>query len=79
MSGTVVDDSGAGIEGAQVTLTDEAVALSAALSRTESTDADGAYVFDGVPSGTYTLTVEAEGYQSSEPVTVTVALDLSKY
>ena len=53
ISGTVVDSSGAGIEGAQVTITDEASSeagvVNAAFLRTESTGTDGDYVFFGVP------------------------------
>ena len=41
VSGTVVDKGGSAIEGALVTLSNEAGVVSAALVRTESTDADG--------------------------------------
>ena len=75
VSGTVVDEGGTGIQGAQVTLSDEAAALSAAFLQTESTDADGTYVFHDVPTGTYTLTIEAQGYKPSKLVSITVTED----
>ena len=33
------------------------------------------YLFENVPAGTYSLTVAAQGYQTSDPVTVVVTAD----
>jgi outer membrane receptor for ferrienterochelin and colicins len=66
VAGRVVDESGAVIPGAVITLT-------AAGQRQETTaDAAGAFRFQNVRAGTYQLTVTLSGFQrSTETVTVT--------
>ena len=57
--GTVHDASGAAIEGAQVTLTNEGTAA----MRTESTDAGGNYAFRNIDVGVYKVAISAQGFQ----------------
>ena len=59
IGGTVMDKSGAAVPGAQVTLTNTA----GSLTRTTTTNADGAYTIAGLPGDTYNLTVNAKGFQ----------------
>ena len=72
ITGTVVDENGAGVSHAQVTLTDQPTALTAALLRTTQTDATGVYRFDDVPAAAYTLTVALAGFVAPAPTSVTV-------
>src|SRR6476661_9346726 len=82
VSGTVTDTSGATVPGASVTLTNEGT--SATLS-TVSSD-DGAYVFDLIQPGKYTITVEKQGFKKlvstsntvfvNQPATVNAALEV---
>src|ERR1041384_4784172 len=58
VTGSVQDSSGGAVDGAKVTLTNEATNVSL---ETTSTSA-GAYVFDGVVPGTYTLTIAADKF-----------------
>lgn len=79
-TGVVRDPSGAIVAGAQVSITNEATGVS--FQTTSSST--GAYVFDALKPGTYTLKVEAEGFRRSvstgnvvttgEPVTINVQL-----
>ena len=57
--GTVHDASGAAIEGAQVTLTNEGTAA----VRTESTDGGGNYAFRNIDVGVYKVAISAQGFQ----------------
>src|SRR5689334_114479 len=59
ISGTVTDKSGAAVVSADVTVT----AAGGGLTRTTTTNGDGAYVVAGLPGGTYNLTVTAKGFQ----------------
>src|SRR5947208_1260938 len=59
ISGTVVDKSGAAVVGAQVVLTN----VAGSLTRTTTSNADGAYVVSGLPGDTYNLVVTAQGFQ----------------
>jgi len=59
ISGTVMDKSGAALVGAEVVLTNTA----GSLTRTTTTNGDGAYVVPGLPGDTYNLTVSAKGFQ----------------
>jgi len=59
ISGTVSDKSGAAVVGAEVVITD----AGGNLSRTTTTNADGAYVVAGLPGGSYNLIVTAKGFQ----------------
>jgi hypothetical protein len=60
LRGTVVDASGAVLEGANVT----AVNVSTAASRTVVTNDEGIYVFPDLAIGTYSLRVSHEGFES---------------
>src|SRR3954452_16070694 len=59
--GTVTDPSGAVVNGAKVTLTNQGTGIT--LSTT--TSADGVYKFSPVRVGTYRLEVTAQGFQTS--------------
>src|SRR6266576_4966026 len=59
ISGTVTDKSGAAVAGADVLITN----TSGSLTRTTTTNSDGAYVVAGLPGGTYNLVVTAKGFQ----------------
>src|SRR5215469_9647977 len=61
ITGTVLDQSGAVVAGANVTLTDK---NSGALRRAVS-NGDGYYSFSSMPTGTYNLAVEAKGFQKT--------------
>ncbi len=59
ISGAVVDaNTDEGIAGATVTINE--------TGQTASTDDYGSYSFEEVESGSYTLTAEADGFQSAE-------------
>jgi len=57
--GTAADPQGQPIAGATVRLTDPA----RNLTRTQTTNQDGGYVFSAVPPGTYVLEAEAAGFK----------------
>jgi hypothetical protein len=59
ISGTVTDKTGAAIANAQVTLTN----VANSITRTTTTNADGAYTIAGLPGDTYNLMVTATGFQ----------------
>src|SRR5207302_238415 len=71
ISGTVTDKSGAAVVGAEVVITNTA----GSLTRTTTTNSDGAYVVAGLPGGTYNLVVTAKGFQkySASKVVLDVA------
>jgi Carboxypeptidase regulatory-like domain/TonB dependent receptor-like, beta-barrel len=58
--GTVTDSTGAVVSAAKVTIRN----LGTAAARTTTTDAKGEYIFNTLPNGTYTLTVEAKGFKA---------------
>jgi hypothetical protein len=58
--GTVVDEQGAAIAGADVTITN----ADTGYSRSDKSDKDGAYVFQSLPIGRYTLRVGKEGFKA---------------
>ena len=58
ISGTVVDKSGSAVVGAEVVLTNAA----GSLTRTTSSNTDGAYVISGLPGDTYNIKVTAKGF-----------------
>src|ERR1051325_11178550 len=62
IAGVVTDSSGAAVPSATVTV--KSTALMA--ERTTSTGADGAYLFDLLPLGTYEVTVTSKGFRSEE-------------
>lgn len=59
--GTVRDPAGNVVSGANVTLTDPA----RNFSRNQPTNQEGAYVFTGIPPGTYRLEVAANGFKTA--------------
>jgi len=71
ISGTVTDKSGAAVVGAEVVITNTA----GSLTRTTTTNADGAYVVPGLPGATYNISVTAKGFQkySASKVVLDVA------
>lgn len=82
VTGTVTDSSGAAVAGATVTLTNEGTAI----SLTTMTSDGGAYVFDLIQIGEYTVTIEKEGFKKfvstkntvniNQPATVNAALEV---
>ena len=64
LSGTVLDNSGAAVPGATVTLTDP----TKAVTRTQTTPSDGHYAFTLVPVGTYNLRVEKSGFRTYDQI-----------
>src|SRR5579863_1292534 len=62
LTGTVADASGSIVPDASVTLTNE---LSGDVRKT-TTNAAGYYSLPAIPAATYTLTVEAKGFQKSD-------------
>src|SRR4051812_47144294 len=56
--GTVTDPSGGLVPGAKITI----VQQTTGVTRTFTTDAQGQYVFPSLRPSTYTLTVEAAGF-----------------
>src|SRR5262245_5346353 len=59
ISGSVVDPSGDSIAGAPVTLLNERTGQ----TRTATTNEVGAFTFFSVPPGSYTVTIERQGFQ----------------
>src|SRR5215467_14301684 len=59
ISGTVIDKTGAAIAGAEITLKNTA----GSLTRSTTSNGDGAYVIPGLPGDTYDMTVTAKGFQ----------------
>lgn len=82
VTGIVKDQSGADVSGATVTLTNE----STQSTLTTQTGESGAYVFDLIQAGTYTVTVEKAGFKKfistknvaniNQPATVNVNLEI---
>lgn len=82
VTGTITDSSGAAVSGATVTLINEGTKV----SLTAVTSDSGAYVFDLVQPGIYTVTIEKEGFKKfvtpnnsvlvNQPATVNVALEV---
>jgi len=81
VTGTVLDQQGSSVPGATATLTNEATKV----SFTTETTGSGTYVFDSVQVGTYTVTVEKQGFKKfistgnqinvNQPTTVNVTLE----
>ena len=81
VTGVVQDASGAVVEGATVTLTNEGTNV----PLTTQTTSTGNYVFDSVQVGSYTVTVERQGFKKfvstgnpvniNQPATVNVTLE----
>ncbi len=58
LTGTVMDSSGAVVPGANVVMTDE----QSGVPRRTVSNAEGYFTIAAVPTGTYTVTVEAQGF-----------------
>jgi hypothetical protein len=71
--GNVFDPSGATIPNASVTVTNEATGVQNKTTTTGS----GEYRFSNLPVGSYTLTVQATGFEKSEKKGVAVQLNLT--
>src|SRR5712664_908024 len=71
ISGTVTDKSGAAVAGAEIVVNN----VGGSLTRTTTTNSDGAYVVAALPGGTYNLVVTAKGFQkySANKVVLQVA------
>ncbi len=71
ISGTVMDKSGAAVAGADVVLTNTA----GSLTRSTTSNADGAFTIAGLPGDTYNLIVSAKGFQkySAQRINLNVA------
>lgn len=69
VAGYVTDASGAPVAGATVAL------ASASFDTKTTTDAKGFYALDGVPSDTYSLSVQKDGYQPYSVAGLTVLQD----
>jgi hypothetical protein len=82
LTGTIQDSSGAVIALANVTLRNEATGV----VRTAATTEAGTYTFDAIPTGLYTVEVEAKGFKKASlrqnevnigaPTTVNVTLEV---
>src|SRR5688572_10196763 len=70
LSGTVVDEQGGALPGADVTLTNQ---TSQAVQRTTS-NAEGVFVFAAVPAGTYSVKVELQNFNSWEATDIALRL-----
>jgi Carboxypeptidase regulatory-like domain/TonB dependent receptor len=70
LQGTVVDDQGLVLPGANVTLTD----LETGLSRTDVSDAQGHYRAAALPPGVYSIKVELSGFTTAVRERVPLAL-----
>jgi len=68
INGTVTDSSGAVIPGAKVTATD----VSTAASRDTVSSGAGEFLFSDLPASTYTVKVEASGFQTTDVTGVQV-------
>ena len=71
VQGTVKDPQGNLVSGATVTLTDPAKNF----SRTQQTNADGAYVFTAIPPGTYKLEITAPGFKTASATDLVALVD----
>ena len=72
VTGTIIDASGAAIQGATVTATNEATNVKTAAAA----NGEGTYRFTNLPVGSYTITAAAKGFTSS--ALSNVAIDLNK-
>jgi len=69
LTGNVTDSTQAAIPGANVTLTNE----NTGGTRTASTNEVGLYLFQSIPSGSYTVEVQSDGFQTSRQTGITVS------
>ena len=68
VSGEITDSSGALVQGARVTLTDQ----EKGFTYTATTDASGHYLLATIPPGLYTLTTDMQGFQKEVRTNVRV-------
>ncbi|HTZ82442.1 MAG TPA: carboxypeptidase-like regulatory domain-containing protein, partial [Candidatus Acidoferrales bacterium] len=73
VGGTVVDVSGAAIAGAKVTISNNGQAL----QREAQTNSAGEYRFLALPPGTYTLTVEKQGFRKFEQTALALLVNVA--
>jgi len=73
VGGTVVDTSGAAIAGAKVTISNNGQAL----EREVQTNNAGEYRFLALPPGTYTLTVEKQGFRKYEQTALALLVNVA--
>jgi hypothetical protein len=71
LKGKITNPSGSPIVSAKVTVT----RIDNSQSRTATTDVDGAYQFENLPSGEYQLEVDATGFQTLEISSMSVTSD----
>ena len=69
ISGTVQDENGAAVPGAQVSVTSKGTNLT---KREATTDDQGFYRVGALDPGVYTVTVEKQGFQKNENLEITV-------
>jgi hypothetical protein len=72
VQGTVVDQQGAVVSGAEVTLVD----LATSVARTVKTNENGQYIFTSVTPGVYKITASAPGFRQA--VVPAVKVDVAK-
>ncbi len=73
LGGTVTDQSGAGIAGADLTLTNAATGLKAKFTA----DDRGEYTFRNLTPGTYSLEVKKEGFQNYDQTGIVITINQS--
>jgi outer membrane receptor protein involved in Fe transport len=71
VNGTVLDQTGAVVPGATVTLTNTATQQ----TRTATSSSNGAYAFSELAPGSYTLTATAKGFEAASLTNVAVAAE----
>jgi hypothetical protein len=69
--GTVTDPQGNAVPGAMVTLSNSM----RSITRTQTTNSDGSYVFVGVPPGDYVIDVEVKGFKKAHFTNVHALVD----
>jgi hypothetical protein len=74
VQGTITDDKGGVVQGASVTLTDQATQI----SKNTMSGADGFYRFVELAPGKYTVTVEANGFRKNVTSDVDVSAELAR-
>ncbi len=69
--GTVTDSTGAVVTSAKVTVTNQ----NTGLTRTLKSDSIGEYTAPSIPTGTYTVLVEMDGFKSTALSNIEVGVD----
>ncbi len=73
VSGTITDQTGAAVSGAQITLTDP----STGLTRSTTSDSSGLYGFYGLNAAKYNLKVNAKGFKVFEQTGIVVNISMT--